>query len=205
MNLGYNSAMVICKLILYNPQISKAILAKNQLGDEGAYLLAKLIRTSESLVYVDLSSNELSQNGGNVILQALQFNQSIIDINLSSSEGLNRNTIGSKGVEPLRRVLALNKFLIILNLSGNFIGNKGLGYICEGLRTGRNQTLIKLNLSLNDINADGMEYLQKALPYTYLKDLNLSKNAIKNKGATILGQMITSGSLVLQSLDLSDC
>lgn len=65
------------------------------------------MRTS-SIIALDLSCNELSAEGGKVIFNSLIYNQSLVDLNLSSSEGLNRNTLGHKGVQPLENILAFN-------------------------------------------------------------------------------------------------
>ena len=82
-----------------------------------------------------LVSNELmiSALGGSAIISSLETNNSLLHLNLSSHEGLSRNTLGPTGVKPLREVLKFNHYLAILNLAGNFIGDIGVGYLCEGL------------------------------------------------------------------------
>ena len=147
-----------------------------------------------------MSSNEISHEGGKAIIQALAYNESLVDLNLSSFEGLNRNTLGCKGVEPLRQILAFNRFLTILNVSGNFIGNKGLAFICEGLLAGPNQTLLKLNIAQNDINASGMDHLYETLCLTSIKELNVSRNPLKNAGIKKLGDMLSKGGLHIEVL-----
>ena len=62
------------------------------------------------------------------------YNFSLIELNLSSHEGLQRNTLGAAGVKPLRELLNVNRFITILNLSGNFIGDLGVCYLGEGLK-----------------------------------------------------------------------
>ena len=123
-----------------------------------------------------------------------------MDLNLSSFEGLNRNTLGAKGVEPLKQILAFNNFLTILNVSGNFIGNKGLAFICEGLLAGPNQTLLKLNIALNDINSGGIDHLYETLSLTKIRDLNVSRNPLKNAGIKKIGDMLSKGGLHIEVL-----
>jgi Ran GTPase-activating protein (RanGAP) involved in mRNA processing and transport len=81
----------------------------------------------------------------------------LYDLNLSSHEGLQRNTLGSIGVKPLKDVLKINHYLGILNLAGNFIGDLGVSYLCEGLSL--NSTLVELDLTQNDITSEGVEKL----------------------------------------------
>ncbi len=96
--------------------------------------------------------------------------------------------------------MTFNSFLTILNVSGNFIGNKGLEHICYGLKSGPNQTLLKLNIALNDINANGIEYLYETLPITKIKELNLSRNPLKNPGIKKIGEMFNRGGVHLDNL-----
>ena len=80
-------------------------------------------------------------------------------------------------------ILKFSQFLTILNVKGNFIGNKGVNSICMGLKNGPNQALLSLNLSNNNISAVGAEYLLQAIPKTKLKTLDISRNPLENKGA----------------------
>ena len=86
---------------------------------------------------------------------ALEHNQSLIELNLSSIEGLNRNTLGSQGVKSLARVLPINPIISSINVSGNFIGDSGMLYICEGIRNG-NTSLKSLSVGLNEITHESL-------------------------------------------------
>lgn len=117
--------------------MAKINLARNNIGDEGAHIIADALCEVQSVVSLDLSSNSITSEGGALLIDLLKYNYSVIDLNLASSnEGLNRNTLGSAGVLPLRHTLKVNKFLAILNLSGNFIGDTGINYLVEGLGLG---------------------------------------------------------------------
>jgi Ran GTPase-activating protein (RanGAP) involved in mRNA processing and transport len=146
------------------------------LGDEGACLLTSAIANVNTIVSLDLTSNQIGSAGGAFIFTALKDNQSIIDLNLSSAEGLARNTLGPAGVKPLAKVLQINQFLTFLNLAGNFIGDTGLGYICQGIQGGNNKGLKVMNLTLNDISDEGIELFREALPHSAVTDINLSRN-----------------------------
>lgn len=125
--------------------IGKVCLSKNQIGDVGAQIFAHVLSSTQSLVQLDLSSNSISSQGGAAIISSLETNNSLLHLNLSSFEGLSRNTLGPNGVKPLKDVLKVNCYLAILSLAGNFIGDTGVGYLCEGLQG--NTTLVELNLA----------------------------------------------------------
>jgi hypothetical protein len=114
--------------------ISKVLLSKNNIGDKGALEIGEALCKAHSVIALDLSSNSISPEGGAELISLLKYNYSVIDLNLASYEALQRNTLGAVGVRPLREVLHVNKFLTILNLAGNFIGDLGVCYIGEGLK-----------------------------------------------------------------------
>lgn len=101
---------------------------------------------------------------------------------------MQRNTIGSLGAKSLGSMLQVNKYLLILNLHGNFIGDAGVKSMCPGLR--KNHTLLELNLGNNDISGEGMADLAKALEVSQVQILNMIRNPLRNKGAEVIGHMI---------------
>jgi len=141
-------------------------------------ILARALERVSHVIEVDLSCNLLTSFGGIQLLKVLNYNESIISLNLSSKKGLNRNTLGAAGMEPLEQILLCNKTLCYLNVAGNFIGDEGLGYICRGLIVGENKNLVSLNISLNEITSEGCEKLREAIPKTNLKQLDISSNPI---------------------------
>ena len=153
---------------------------------------------------LDLSSNSISTAGGTALISSLETNNSLLNLNLSSYEGLSRNTLGPNGIKPLRYVLKINRYLAILSLVGNFIGDTGVGYICEGLEG--NTTLMELNLGQNEITFEGVEIMEKGFKHTEIQILNLTRNPIKNKGAKSIANMIMRGSDVkIDELNLTEC
>lgn len=164
---------------------------------------------TQCIVELDLSSNSITSAGGADLIRSLERNQSLIHLNLSSHEGLQRNTLGALGVKPFKDVLKVNRYLTILNLSGCFIGDIGLGYICDGLQGSQdtaNKTLNELNLALNEITSDGVEKMVKSLKYTAVKVINFTRNPLKNKGAKAIGEMLVRGSdIKIDVLNLTEC
>ena len=59
----------------------------------------------------------------------------MINLSLSSgkSGGNNRNRVMEKGAYELAEALSVNRFLLILNLTGNAIGNEGLSYLLPAI------------------------------------------------------------------------
>lgn len=112
--------------------------------------------------------------------------------------------MGAAGAKPLSYVLSVNKYLLILNLSGNFLGDQGVLSICDGLSN--NQTLLSLNLSHNELTWEGARALASGLKCTTLLELILSRNPLKNKGAKAIAEMLAKGSEVgVEVLDIAEC
>ena len=79
--------------------------------------------------------NNILWEGASYLAKALTQNNSLTHLSLSSgkSGGNNRNRIMARGAYELSEALAVNKYLIILNLTGNGIGNEGLSYLLPAI------------------------------------------------------------------------
>ena len=106
-------------------------------------------------------------------------NISINCFRYTNSPSLNSNLVKPGSFIHISKLLARNKILGILDLSGNFVGNVGLNYISAGLTT--NDTLISLSLSQTFINEDSISCLMDIINNTKIRYLNLSKNKLTNK------------------------
>lgn len=84
-------------------------------------MLSKEIATNNSLIKICLKNNGFSRKGGEALISSLAYSQTIVDFDISSLDGLNRNIIGPQAMEPLEHILKFNKFLMVLNVSGNCI------------------------------------------------------------------------------------
>ena len=120
-------------------------------------MIAHEVARTRSLVKLGLGNNRIGKRGGQALIQALAYNESIVELVLSSEEGLHRNSLGPESIKPLQEILAFNKFLSILDLSGNSIGNNGLKYICNGMSD--RPYLQCLKIGQNDITSQGAEML----------------------------------------------
>ena len=93
----------------------------------------------------------------------------------------------------------------ILNLSNNYIGDEGAGYLAEVLKSKR--TLIQLNLSGNQISDKGVQVLANVLshPKSNLQILDLEKNSqITDSSVSYLIDMINQNQS-LKTLRLNEC
>ena len=97
--------------------------------------------------------NNILWEGASHLANALKQNNSLIELSLSSinSFGNTRNRIMERGALKLSQALAVNRFLLILNLKGNGISNEGLSYLLPAIA--QSDTLQSLNLSQNEITA----------------------------------------------------
>lgn len=100
---------------------------------------------------VKLSNNALNKAGGEALINALAYNQSIINFDISSLDAMRRNKVGPQGIESFKEILKFNKLLTCIDISGNCIGNEGIGYLCEGLKG--NQYILSLKIAQNDITS----------------------------------------------------
>jgi len=68
---------------------------------------------------------------------------------------LKKNEIGYQGIKALEECLSLSKTIKELNLSGNNIGDEGVGIVIGALSNKKRQSLHVLSLSNNRITSKG--------------------------------------------------
>jgi len=110
------------------------------------------------LISLNLSSTKLSALSALPLFSALRTNQTLIDLNLSSEVESNQcNKLGPAGAKALARALAApQRYLCMVNVKGNMIGNEGFVRVCQamGLNEGH---LESLNVERNQINHKGIK------------------------------------------------
>ncbi len=115
---------------------------------------------------------------------------------------LTNNDIHEEGIRYIRELLTNSK-ISDLRLSGNAIGNDGLGILCKVLSTNTSLTHLWLNdcsLSLNDHGA----IPQLLRTNTKLQHLDLSKNVLNDTELSKIFQALST-STSLTHLFLNDC
>jgi len=115
----------------------------------------KTIKDNLTIVHLDLSSNDLTARSGEVVFKVLENQCSIVSLDISSKQGINRNRLTHEGIKNLDNVLKNNKYLEILNISGNSIKIDGLKIILSGLNN--NSTLHSLNIGNNNLDFKAIE------------------------------------------------
>lgn len=84
--------------------------------------------------------------------------------------------------------LMRNKWLQLLDLNNNNIGDDGVGFLCTYLRTG--PPLSGLMIGANKFGDDGARSLSFTLPFTNIKLLDISNNHIGDDGIIAIFQTI---------------
>ena len=203
LNLGLESAKIIYKILARNTHFIKLEFEKNEFSDLGAIILADALRTNQTIIHVNLCSNDVGPEGAQALFGCLLENTSIISLDLSSKEGLNRNRLGTQGVESLEWILQKNKTLQFLNLASTAIGLTGLECILAGLEN--NSTLLNLNLGNNELGPQSSSLIANTLYTTQLLELNLSNNKLTDAGIDKLAAMfrLSTKNTILEKIDLS--
>ncbi|KAK4876754.1 hypothetical protein RN001_009260 [Aquatica leii] len=129
------------------------------------------------------------------VLEATFSTLNLTDLNLRT-----------KSIAPLCKVINRQINLSSLNLSGNFIHDSCVQFLCSSLPLLEN--LIELNLSLNQLTSDSLQYLsqmfeQSSKPIlSNLINLDLSHNPLGNKSLPYLA--VITRNLKLKTLTLVD-
>lgn len=215
-------AQFLSEAIKVNKSLVKLNMSSNNdLGDDGTAHISHSLAINSTLRELNLSACKLTEKGIKSLSQMLVVNKSLTILNISSnnfggsiahiSYSLTINTtlrelhlsgckVTEHGIESLSQMLVQNKFLAILNISNNDLGD-GITHISHSLTI--NTTLQELHASLCKLTEKGIKSLsQMTIVNRSLKVLCLSGNSISDTGVTLLANALTLNS-TLEELDLS--
>eukprot|EP01064_Diplonema_japonicum_P015340 TRINITY_DN23056_c0_g1_i1.p1 TRINITY_DN23056_c0_g1~~TRINITY_DN23056_c0_g1_i1.p1 ORF type:complete len:754 (+),score=213.76 TRINITY_DN23056_c0_g1_i1:49-2310(+) len=198
--LGNHSAGCIASFLADNEHFAVLDLSGNRLKDAGAIRIAELLMLNDALVHIALKSNDIGFVGAEKIAEALQSNCTVTSLDLSGLSGINRNHLGSTGAKAFGAALAVNETLAILSLGANGLGNEGLMLMSSGLE--QNQTLTELDLGSNNLGWEGCTVLGPLLNSSNLRNINLERNDIRDKGAAVLAAALKMPSNAAEKIEL---
>jgi hypothetical protein len=117
---------------------------------------------------------------------------------------ISNDDIGVDGAAVVADFLRTNRTLIMLNIAGNNVGDKGVKTIVEALQANKNTALAILNICGNSISNEGAEAVADLLRTNKtLTTVDLSWNNIADEGARIIAGALREN-LALTTIDLND-
>ncbi|XP_057169566.1 NACHT, LRR and PYD domains-containing protein 12-like isoform X3 [Ursus arctos] len=165
--------------------------------------LAAVLSTSQWLTDLEFSETKLEASALKLLCEGLKDpNCKLQKLKLCASLLPESSEVVCK---YLASVLICNPNLTELDLSENPLGDTGVKYLCEGLRHS-NCKVEKLELWTCHLTGECCQDLCNAL-YTneYLRDLDLSDNALGDEGMQVLCEGLKHLSCKLQTLWLAEC
>ena len=167
--------------------VSQIELRNNNIGDEGAKKLSNILKVATSLVHVDLRSNEINNAGLMHLFTSIGESKSITSFLGGNVNSMQKNWIREDGLEAIEFMVATNPLLSILDLSGIWMGDKGLEILLNGMKV--HKSMVSLNISDNNISSNSMTHLADYISGSSLIELKLGGNTkIGNKGVKILSK-----------------
>lgn len=125
-------------ILRVNKTVTKIILLRNNILDEGSTALANSLHNIITLACLDLGYNNIGDNGAEELSESLTTNRTLIRLTLCN------NNIGSKGILSFIKNILVNDTLQTLHLVGNYVEEKTAILILDAIR--HNSTLICLDL-----------------------------------------------------------
>uniref|UniRef100_A0A8C2IM73 Uncharacterized protein n=2 Tax=Cyprinus carpio TaxID=7962 RepID=A0A8C2IM73_CYPCA len=170
---------------------------------EGCAALASALRSNPShLRELDLSRNELGVSGVNLLSAALKAPHCKLEI-----LWLNDCGVTYEGCAALASALRSNtSHLRHLNLSGNKLGDSGVGLLSDGLKD-PNCKLDILWLSYCGVTDESCANLAVALrsSHSNVRELDLSENKLRDRGVELFSAGLAYPQCKLEILRMSDC
>ncbi|XP_060039159.1 NACHT, LRR and PYD domains-containing protein 12-like isoform X5 [Erinaceus europaeus] len=175
-------------------------LSTCSLTDASCVELSSFLQVNRTLKELFVFANALGDSGVRHLCKGLLRTKGIIE-NLV----LSQCSLSSTCCEYLSQVLCYSRTLTRLLLINNKIEDLGMKYLCEGLK--QPDCLLK-DLALWTCHLTGKccQDLRNAL-YTneHLRDLDLSDNALGDRGIQVMCEGLKHSSCRLQNLWLADC
>ena len=153
-------------------------LSNNKLGQNEAIFLSKLILSCYSLEYLSVANNKLGITGIKTLLENLDKNLTLKEIDISGT--LLSEQEGTEMCQYLYEILTKYSTLEILNISDNFIGEKGNKIIATMLKLNTNIYFINRHWIKirNDVASQVLDSLIRV--YRKIKNIDDLNVAIKN-------------------------
>ena len=150
-----------------------------------------------------VSCNYLSTNGSNLLFSFLKENS---NTNLRTLD-ISYNDIGEGGIDSLVNYIKINKKLISLFFSGNYLCDKGLYKFSNSLfinnKDNKTVSLPYLDISNNSITRNCFIYINNIIYFLlFISSINISYNSLCFDGISNIFSFINKQSKLV-SLDLS--
>ena len=160
-------------------------IGDNKLDDNFLQLLSSQLERNKTLHFLDLSQNKFSEEGLNKFLIDLK------EITASPLSGINLSSTKINNLKAFVRNIAQNKNLKSVHLTGLGINKNIIKFIVSEL-----PHVINFNLKNNKLGNIGIDYLAEELrSYNSVKKINLSKNFITDNGLNYLSRIFEKNSL----------
>ncbi|EQC36939.1 hypothetical protein SDRG_05764 [Saprolegnia diclina VS20] len=193
--LGDTKAIALAKSLASLPSIYALNLADNRLTQAAVSVILQLLHGRKELRELNLSENEIGKEGCVHMADFLFAASSLTDLDLSKTRLLD-------AIDALAIEIAIHPSLLVVNLSGNEIGEAG-GILLGETLAATSCTIQDLDLSWNQICLEGATRIGRALESnTSIHNLNLSMNRFGDPGGHAIASALLHNK-TLQTLDLS--
>ena len=206
------AALAIMRAVGSHGEMTSLRLTGCMISDDSAEQIGAYVE-SAALTYMDISRSSLSYKGyydigasllGSTTNKLGALKCDVFDVPPAAhSINLTRKDIGESGATPLLASLVKSSTVILrLILSSNLLGDDGAIVVSKGLKN--NSTLQELDLYNNGIGVAGARAIASVLSSTTLKRIVLSRNSLKDEGASAIGKSLKTNS-TLETLELTQC
>jgi Ran GTPase-activating protein (RanGAP) involved in mRNA processing and transport len=200
------------------PFLSTIRLSSCGIQMEGANLLFQAIRNLPTIVHINLSDNPLNHaeifahglppalttirlldcgfraEVAKDLMQAIHERPSIVHVDLSNNRLL----------DEFLSDVSIPRSIVSLNLSDCGFKDAGIQKLAVSLNDSGVQ-LRELDLSRNEFGVEGAKAIAEVVPLIPLERLNVSKNNMKDEGASAFGRAFSTKGCRISSLEMGEC
>jgi len=168
-------------------------MSSSNIGDLEVTFLAFGLRYNTTLQKLNICGSKVTDDGIMALISSLMQNRTLHDLNIS------KNRVTNEGVIKLLNVIPIHGTVLILDISNLSISDESVEAICNVLK---NNALLNFSLSDNNFSRIGSRNILSALQYnSSVCFFDISKSNVCDEGASILSQCLRNN--VLREVNIS--
>ena len=179
------------------PKVKHLLLGNNIAGSGLAKAVAKLIRNKSTAITTWYIAGNNLDASITPVAEAMEHDTFVQQL------WLKRNPLKLAGAIPISKMLGLNTFLKVLDLTNTGLMDNGTKIVCNAITNNKMSGLKILYLNSNGITTESLSNICEMLCSSRLSDIGLGANRIGDKGCALLADTLDNSTY--EVLELSSC
>lgn len=179
-----------------DPKVKSLLLGNNIAGSKLGEAVSRMIKNKSTNIKIwYIAGNNLDAEGISPVMEALEHDQYVEQL------WLKRNPLKIPGGFAMQKMLSVNNYLKVLDLTNVGLLDEGVAAVCSAISSNPHSTLSVLYLSSNGMRCKGLTHVISMLKVRKMYQIGLACNRLGDEGASMLCEVLDR----IEDLELSSC